>query len=339
MKLVMTLLVRDEADILDAHLAFHLNAGVDFVIAMDHRSSDGTTEILESYEHDGYLRLIRQPALEVRQSEWVTSMARLAASDYRADWVINSDADEFWWPRASSLSEALAAVPSGYGVVYAPMCYFLPASGDGELFERMTLRLLQPAPINNPLSRYRPSLKAAHRGNVSVRVRLGNHDVEGGGRPLSGWHPLELLHFPDRSPEQFARKYANTIESWPHGGRKPGAFVLAAHGAVEREGARRGFQELVLANRVLAGGSSAPAVRDTRLRDALRLLRLGSGVYVRPRQREAMLHLSAPSAGDEVRHAVDVGALAEADLIRFQRDVDDLVARLQRLEAGRKGRR
>lgn len=33
MKLVQTLVVRDEADIIDAHLAYHLNAGVDFVIA------------------------------------------------------------------------------------------------------------------------------------------------------------------------------------------------------------------------------------------------------------------------------------------------------------------
>ena len=50
MKLVETLVVRDEADIVDAQIRHHLNLGVDFVIATDHGSTDGTTEILESYE-------------------------------------------------------------------------------------------------------------------------------------------------------------------------------------------------------------------------------------------------------------------------------------------------
>ncbi len=58
MKLVQTLVVRDEADIVDAQIDYHLNAGVDFVIASDHESQDGTTEILESYARDGRLRRI-----------------------------------------------------------------------------------------------------------------------------------------------------------------------------------------------------------------------------------------------------------------------------------------
>ena len=38
----MTLLARDERDIVEQHLAFHFAAGVDLVIATDHASSDGT---------------------------------------------------------------------------------------------------------------------------------------------------------------------------------------------------------------------------------------------------------------------------------------------------------
>ena len=76
MKLVMTLLCHDEADIVDAQIAFHLNAGVDFVSATDNASVDGTSEILRSYEGDGFLHLIREPGPDMRQEEWVTRMGR-----------------------------------------------------------------------------------------------------------------------------------------------------------------------------------------------------------------------------------------------------------------------
>jgi len=44
MNLVVTVLARDEADVIDAQVAFHLAAGADFVIATDNNSRDGTTE-------------------------------------------------------------------------------------------------------------------------------------------------------------------------------------------------------------------------------------------------------------------------------------------------------
>ena len=42
-------------------------------------------------------------------------MARLAATEFGADWLINSDADEFWWPRGASLRDVLGAVSPRYG--------------------------------------------------------------------------------------------------------------------------------------------------------------------------------------------------------------------------------
>ena len=130
-KVVMTLLVRDEADIVDAQIAFHLHAGVDFVIATDNASTDGTTEILERYEHTGRLRLLREPSDEMRQDEWVTRMARLAATEHDADWVLHTDADEFWWPRGGSVKDVLAPVPERYGVVRGCWRHFMPRPDDG----------------------------------------------------------------------------------------------------------------------------------------------------------------------------------------------------------------
>src|SRR6478752_950607 len=140
--IVLTVLARDEADVIDAQVSFHLHAGVDFVIATDNNSHDGTTAVLETYARQGVLQLIHEPAEGLRQGEWVTRMARLAAAEHGADWVINSDADEFWWPRGGTLKDVLDALPRRYGIVQAFWRSFVPRPDDDQAFaERMTIRL------------------------------------------------------------------------------------------------------------------------------------------------------------------------------------------------------
>src|ERR671924_547649 len=156
MNVVLTVLARDEADVIDAQVAFHLNAGVDFVIATDNNSQDGTTEILEAYASEGVLHLIREPAEGLRQGEWVTRMARLAATEFGADWVIHGDADEFYWPRGVNLKEVFEPIPERFGVVRTFVRAFLLRPDDGGFFaERMTARLSAQAPINDPSSIFR----------------------------------------------------------------------------------------------------------------------------------------------------------------------------------------
>src|SRR5262245_20016771 len=113
----MTLLARDERDIVEQHLAFHLTAGVDLLIVTNHASSDGTEDVLARYEQEGRARVIREDDGPFRQREWVTRMARLAADEHGADWVLNSDVDEFWWPRGGSLPDVLGSIPRRYGLV------------------------------------------------------------------------------------------------------------------------------------------------------------------------------------------------------------------------------
>ena len=60
MKLVMTLVVRDESDLVDTQIAYHLNAGVDLVIAAIGEASQETAELLAPYERDGSVRLLTE---------------------------------------------------------------------------------------------------------------------------------------------------------------------------------------------------------------------------------------------------------------------------------------
>jgi hypothetical protein len=322
MKVVMTLLLRDEVDIIDSMLAFHLNAGVDFVIAMDNNSVDGTTEILEAYGRDGVLRLIRQPELDhFEQGEWVTEMARLAATDYGADWVINADADEFWWPRGGSLKEVFAAVPEPFGRVYAMVRHFVPRPETDELFaERMNVRICNPGfEKNNPFG---PRQLIAHRAEPDITLNDGRHTTKTKLLALNGWYPLDMLHFPIRSLQQCELKYRlRWTPVVAAGGTLPGVYRLAFEAS--RDGRFAEFYErFVVDDAALGEGLAAGTLAiDNRLRDALRAIRAGNT--------ESLRFDDALEDG----YLLELGRLAEAQPdVLTQRRVDALEARIRTAE-------
>ena len=327
MKLVMTLLVRDEADIVDAQIAFHLDSGVDFVIATDNRSEDGTTEILERYTREGHLHVIRERGEDLRQTEWVTRMARLAATEFGADWVLNSDADEFWWPRGGDFREVFAAVPESFGVVRAAWRNFVPRPGDDRFFaDRMTARLCAPSFHPHPLSIH---FKSAHRAAADVRVGRGNHEAFGTGLvALRGWYPIEILHFPVRSLEHCMRKYVTQFVALELNAEKgiPGhmADAYRAYRAGELEAF---YAPLVVDDASLARGLELGELAiDTRLRDRLAALGFGSGGAARDGRSPT------PSVSDAASWAGEYSALREADLgLAFSERIDGLERRLASL--------
>jgi hypothetical protein len=336
MKLVMTLLARDEADIVDAQVAYHLNAGVDFVIAMDNLSEDGTTEILESYAREGHLHLVREDSPYLRQADWITRLGRLAATDFAADWVIHGDADEFWWPRGESLKDVLASVPDRYGIVRALLRQFVPRPDDGSFFaDRMIVRLSAAAPINDPRSLFRPNLKVLHRADPHVTVSIGAQRlIDSSFAPLRGWYPIEFFHFPVRSYEQAERKYSRH-KTGP--AQTPSPYYDRIQDLRDQGRLSEFYESLVVGDDALARGvDDGSLVLDTRLRDALQDLRSAGSVTARefalPHEGVSRLRFPRLTVVDEAAYAVDVAALGEADVIRLQRRLDTLEQRLLALE-------
>lgn len=199
----MTLLVRDEQDIIRENIEYHLSQGVDYFIATDNRSSDATTEILREYEKKGILHYIYEGEDNYNQHKWVTRMARKAHIEYGADWVINNDADEFWWPKSGNLKETFHKVGLEYNIVRANRYDFIVIDNyNPPFYHSMVYRQKHSLnPLRKPLHP-----KVAHRGNGAVVVHQGNHSVEGIGSLESISGLIEIFHFPIRSYIQLENK-------------------------------------------------------------------------------------------------------------------------------------
>jgi Glycosyl transferase family 2 len=273
MRVVMTLLVRDEADVVEANLRYHLGRGIDFVIATDNASTDGTTEILERFEAEGVLRLIREPAQDYRQAAWRTRMARLAATEHGADWVFNSDADEFWWPRRGTLKDVFETVPRQFGALAAPLVDFVPRPDSAEPFyRRMTFAETEFRNRRGQPGRTKP--KMAHRGVPEVEISSGNHKLLAGGlRLVPGWEPILVFHFPLRSYAQFERKVSLKATNPTHDLDKQRADLVEA---LRRGELRQLYEARVPGEEELRRGLSEGSIcEDPRLKDFMERLEVG----------------------------------------------------------------
>lgn len=201
----MTLLVRDEQDIIRENIEYHLAQGVDFFIATNNRSVDNTEKILREYEARGLLHYIYEGDDNYNQHAWVTRMARMAYSDYGADWVINNDADEFWWPVEADLKETFRRIPPEINQLQATRYNFVVVKESEEPFwSRMVYR--EKASFN-PRGRPLPP-KVAHRGTAQIKIQQGNHKVKCIDHPRIISELIKIFHFPIRNYQQIENKIA-----------------------------------------------------------------------------------------------------------------------------------
>jgi hypothetical protein len=277
MKLVMTLLVRNEVDVIEANLEYHLAQGVDFVIVTDHGSEDGTSKILREYERMGVAKVIRDEEEGHHQSNRVTRMAEIARLGHGADWVFHNDADEFWWPLVGDLRDVFSSFPPQFGQIEVQRRNFRPrVDGEGPFYSRLVYR---EAKSFNPRGTVLES-KVAHRPHPEVVVAPGNHSISGADlSTVPAGEVLEIFHFPMRSYEQFEHKVVQIghgYEQIPNLSPEVGGDQLALL-ARHREGKLRDYYDgLVLDRDALERGlQMGSIVVDRRLENFMRDLRSG----------------------------------------------------------------
>jgi Glycosyl transferase family 2 len=340
MKLVMTLLVRNEIDVIEANLEYHLAQGVDFVIVTDHGSEDGTSEILREYERMGVATVIRDEDEGHHQSNRVTRMAEIARSGYDADWVIHNDADEFWWPLVGDLRDVFSSLPAQFGQIKVKRRNFRPlVEDDGPFYSRLVHREVGTlTPSGHALES-----KVAHRPHPQVVVAPGNHSIRGGELPaVPAVDMLEIFHFPMRSYEQFERKVVQIglgYEQLPDRSPLTGCDQLALL-EIQRAGKLRDYYDgLVLDQPALERGLQlGTIVIDRRLADFMRDLRAGERSRVRPDApfarttlRRLMDALGEVEQGrEELATLLEEGARERKQIERLEGQLTELRANLER---------
>ncbi|MGE5691676.1 MAG: hypothetical protein ACM33B_14070, partial [Pseudomonadota bacterium] len=274
----------DDVDVRGDHLAFHLAAGVDLVLVSG--ATQGAAEALA----DDRVRVVPETSR--------TALARAAATEHGADWLLDADPDEFWWPRSESLKDALAPMPARYGVVQGLVRTFPPQPGDGAALERMTRRpSLEPPAVAEPI---RWALRPVYRADPELVVG----ETPRGRVPLRAWYPFEVLRFPLRDAAQAERRLARA---------EPRSELEQEAAAARTEGR--------LADAFSTLGRGRPLVEDVRVRDALAAIRAGAAPPFR-----------APDVVDDAAYAVECAAVGEVDLPKLERYVAELEQRIAVLE-------
>jgi hypothetical protein len=214
MKLVVTVMVRDEIDIIAPMIEHHLAQGADLIIVTDNGSVDGTAEALQDYAALGLVELHHDPVHRKQQHSVVTQMARRAYTVHGADWVINADADEFWAAVDKSLTmrQALESIPTALNAFTAPVTNMVgPPAVRGGGVDRLLWRDHRTTEQLQDIGIFaQPTDNAVHRGDPEVVVAQGNHFVSlhSRGAPAPEF-ALEVLHLPWRSWGQFEAKVVN----------------------------------------------------------------------------------------------------------------------------------
>lgn len=181
--IVMTILVKDEEDVIEQNIRTHAYLGVDAFVVMDNKSTDKTPEILERLSSEFTIKVIRNDSLKFEQGMWMTRLAKIAKKEFRADWVISNDADEFWIPKNGlSLREYLKSKHSVLRVKRFNMVYIKGLNSIYESNYRINFPIFYTAndiltEPNVPISMGKIGPKVIVNPHGLIRIRGGNHSA------------------------------------------------------------------------------------------------------------------------------------------------------------------
>ncbi|MCX6717189.1 MAG: glycosyltransferase family 2 protein [Candidatus Taylorbacteria bacterium] len=87
--------VKDEESYIDFNISYHLDLGFDYIFIANHCSTDNTNKILDSYKNDPRIVVINEKDPVFDHAKIANKLLNFANANYKIDWFIFLDADEF----------------------------------------------------------------------------------------------------------------------------------------------------------------------------------------------------------------------------------------------------
>src|SRR5258707_395524 len=151
-KIVLLVIPSGQGDILQDYIEWHLDLGIDLILAEDVGSSDNTHGILESFSKSGRVQWSLVPDKNRARYRAEETLAKMAIDRHAADWIIMNDVDEFLCPKGQDLRTILQRAAADNVTAISVPCFNVtgPAFPSARrATEMLTLRIDRPA---DPLS-------------------------------------------------------------------------------------------------------------------------------------------------------------------------------------------
>lgn len=183
--------------------------GVDFFIVTDNGSTDQTPDILKKYEQAGWIVKTFTDKGPHNQVSFVDRMIRFISDNNLAEWVVNSDTDEFWVPKIGTLKETLAR--SRANVISCRLYNVIPLNQTDPILN--VLAIISPEKIDGGnLSIFGPVYnKVIHRIKGYLKIHPGNHNVDIRRKSVDSTDEIFVLHYAVRSFSHFKTKFNNLL--------------------------------------------------------------------------------------------------------------------------------
>ena len=210
-KTAILMSVRDEEAYIDMNISYHLDLGFDYIFIANHCSTDKTWEILNSYKDDPRVIVIEEKNPFFEHARIANKLLNYANTNYKIDWFIFLDADEFLSIKDVSIHNFIARMENA-GIPYATIGwanalfdYTLSDYRCSPVNPIDTTKYYYPWPEKN-WQEYGHFRKAIVRNHKNMEIVVGGHYVKTENNPeFFGeyhWNPFivprdeaKLLHF------------------------------------------------------------------------------------------------------------------------------------------------